>query len=440
MRPRFSWTTGPVGISLRLGAEPLACGTVLQIRLALSPDQAQGLEKTPLRETPGTRWASADATSTIQRLSPASVGLSLAWTKETWRASGDQAGKRIFGSGGIPEIGFASPFGSACSISDVMYRPRLGPFVRGLKRSPAKRNSGCARSAIVGRPEKDSINSQRAPVLSWGETSTRGVGRVSTRSMIACGGFWYSRLVWARMLENEGPRRIAVRAANLRTGIEPMKSTSFLLCVRESLGPFEGNILLRNCGSGKGFEKIVPRGKVGPGGRERSRLLETPDSVSLLRTLKMRLGRSLSIAAVAEQISSGSGHSSTTPERFAPMALDPRDARSLSCRGGCMRPDRDRAGAADPAYPRHRYVGGSLQKQGGTGRTSRVDRERPSCGRQGSEDLRGHGSESLAKWRPAAARNWRVPFSDRVGQSVPRPHERGHHLRKRPHREYSSEE
>ena len=65
------------------------------------------------------------------------------------------------------------------------------------------------------------------------------------------------------MLENEEPRRIAVRAANLRTGIEPMKSTSFLLCVRESLGPFEGNILLRNCGSGKGFEKIVPRGKVG---------------------------------------------------------------------------------------------------------------------------------------------------------------------------------
>src|SRR5580692_8436422 len=106
MRPRFSWITGPAGISLRFGFAPRSLGTVLHTRLALSLDHSQGRPKMPLRAIPGTRCAWSEATSTIHRERPASVGLSLAFTKETWRASGDQAAKRILGSAGNPVTGF----------------------------------------------------------------------------------------------------------------------------------------------------------------------------------------------------------------------------------------------------------------------------------------------------------------------------------------------
>src|SRR5208282_6601618 len=82
--------------------------------------------------------------------------------------------------------------------SDIAYRARLGPSVFGLKRKPARRSSGCAKSAIDGNPAYCSISIQRFCPCTAGDNTTVGVGSTSTILMMACGGFWYVRLVCAR--------------------------------------------------------------------------------------------------------------------------------------------------------------------------------------------------------------------------------------------------
>ena len=81
VRPRFSCTTGPVGKSLRIGVAPRPFGIVLHTRLALSLVHSHGRPKMPFSPMSATCFAFAVLTSTIHKLSPAFVLLSLLFTK-----------------------------------------------------------------------------------------------------------------------------------------------------------------------------------------------------------------------------------------------------------------------------------------------------------------------------------------------------------------------
>ena len=63
---------------------------------------------------------------------------------------------------------------------------RLGPLVAGLIRNPAKRNSGCANSAMLGAAARSKIKSQ-LPLLS---AETEGVVGAVIKSAKALGGVW----------------------------------------------------------------------------------------------------------------------------------------------------------------------------------------------------------------------------------------------------------
>src|SRR5580692_4471015 len=99
MRPRFSWTTGPSGISFRTGGDPRVTGTVLQIKLGVLLRHSQGGPKIPFRAIPATRWARAEAKLMIHRLRPASSFASLMLTKAISVPSADQRGNRILAFG-----------------------------------------------------------------------------------------------------------------------------------------------------------------------------------------------------------------------------------------------------------------------------------------------------------------------------------------------------